>query len=316
MLPKPGSELHPSAKTTELIKIREGEAFMRPPTIPHRARSLGRRLLMTVALVAALTALNAIPAHAQTSADSSVTLTWTAPGDDGDVGRATTYDIRYRTVGISATDTTSWWNAATQVTGEPAPSTAGSTDSMRVRGLTPLTTYYFLLRAADEVANWSGYSNVAVKATGGDATPPAAIADLSVTGQTGTSLSLRWTAPGDDGNTGTATSYDIRYSTSAITAANWNSATQATGEPTPAAPGTVQTFSLTGLTGSRTYYVAIRTFDNAGNLSTLSNVVSGTTADTIAPAPVRDLSYGPVDAHAPAADLVLAAAETGQTGAF
>ncbi|HYJ32483.1 MAG TPA: fibronectin type III domain-containing protein [Candidatus Binatia bacterium] len=240
--------------------------------------------------VALLSVIQPAAAHAQTAADSTVLLNWTAPGDDGTVGRATTYDIRYRTVAIAGTDTTTWWNAATQVTGEPVPGTAGASDSMRVRGLSPLTTYYFMIRAADEVPNWSGYSNVAVRSTSGDATAPATIADLTVTGTTGTSVSVRWTAPGDDGTTGTAASYDVRYSTSAITSSNWSSALQATGEPAPAAAGTSQSFTISGLSGSRTYYVAIKTTDDAGNVSVLSNVVNGTTSDTVAPAPVRDLS--------------------------
>jgi len=162
-----------------------------------------------------------------------------------------------------------------------------------VRGLTPLTTYYFLLKVADEVPNWSGYSNFAVKATGGDGTAPATITDLAITGTTGTTLSLRWTAPGDDGTSGTATSYDIRYSASPITAGNWGSATPVTGEPAPTAGGTQQTFTVTGLTSGRTYYVAIRATDNGGNVSALSNVPSATTADTTPPAPVRDLSLDP-----------------------
>jgi hypothetical protein len=236
-------------------------------------------------------------ARAQTSADSSVVLLWTAPGDDGTVGRASAYDIRYRTTNISGTDTLSWWNAATQVTGEPAPGTSGATDSMRVRGLLPLTTYYFLIRAADEVPNWSGFSNLATKSTSGDNTAPAAITTLAVTGTTGNSIAVRWTSPGDDGTTGTAASYDIRYSTSAITSSNWGSATQATGEPAPAVAGTQQSFNITGLNGSQTYYVAIKTTDERGNVSLLSNVVSGTTLDTVPPAPVRDLSrydgFGP-----------------------
>ncbi|HEU4333428.1 MAG TPA: fibronectin type III domain-containing protein [Candidatus Eisenbacteria bacterium] len=262
--------------------------------IVDRARR--RTAALTPWILAALLALavgiagTPATANAQTSADSSVTLLWTAPGDDGTVGRATAYDIRYRTVTISGTDTLSWWNAATQATGEPVPGNSGATDSMRVRGLLPLTTYYFMIRAADEVPNWSGFSNVATKTTSGDNTAPSAVADLSVTGVTGTSISVRWTAPGDDGATGTASSYDIRYSTSAITSANWGSATQATGEPLPAASGTQQTFTLGGLAGSRTYYIAIRATDDRGNVSLLSNVVNGTTTDTQPPAAVRDLS--------------------------
>jgi hypothetical protein len=262
-------------------------------TARPRARS-GRRFALAIAIAAVMSVLVTAPASAQSSADSTIVLHWTAPGDDGNVGRATTYALRYRTVYVTGADTMSWWNAAVPVNGLPSPSTAGATDSMRVRALTPVTTYYFILRAADEAANWSGFSNIATATTGGDNVAPAAIADLTVTGQTGTTLVLRWTAPGDDGSSGTATSYDVRYSTSTITASNWNAATTAVGEPAPAAPGTTQTFTLAGLQGGRTYHVAIRTLDNGGNLSAISNVATGTTTDTIAPATVQDLSYGPV----------------------
>jgi len=105
------------------------------------------------------------------------TMVWTAPGDDGNVGRASQYDLRYSTLPIVGVDTLSWWNAATQVLGEPLPSPSGSQDSMRVLGLQPSTTYRFLLKAADEVPNWSGYSNLAVITTQ-DLVPPARVTDL------------------------------------------------------------------------------------------------------------------------------------------
>ena len=232
-------------------------------------------------------------AAAQTAADSTITLDWTASGDDGVVGTATSYDLRYRTVGVTGTDTLSWWNAATRVTGLPAPHASGTPDTMPVRGLTPLTTYYFVLRVADEVPNWSGFSNIAVRTTTGDLTAPAAVTDLAVTATTGTSMSVRWTAPGDDGTSGTAALYDIRYSTAPITSSNWGSATTVAGEPTPAVAGTQQTFTIVGLTPARLYYVAIRATDSSGNVGALSNVPSGTTTDTIAPAPVHDLSMDP-----------------------
>ncbi|RED56597.1 fibronectin type III domain-containing protein [Cohnella lupini] len=115
---------------------------------------------------------------------------------------------------------------------------------------------------------------------GGDTTAPSAITNLSAGTATSTSVPLSWTAPGDDGNTGTAAVYDIRYSTSTITSGNWSSAVQASGEPTPAAAGTSQSFTLTGLSANTTYYVAIRARDEAANESGLSNVASKTTAAT------------------------------------
>lgn len=87
--------------------------------------------------------------------DSSVNLKWTATGDDKDVGRATSYDMRYFHTWISTAN----WDSATQVTGEPAPSTAGQTDSITLTGLKKDSTYYFAVIAYDEAGNSSGISN-------------------------------------------------------------------------------------------------------------------------------------------------------------
>ena len=248
---------------------------------------------LAVLAVLAMLAATAAPARAAVNPDSSIVLQWTAPGDDGTTGRASVYDIRYRTTTVTGTDTTTWWNGASQVTGEPFPGNTGTTDSMRVNGLAPLTTYYFMVRTGDEVPNWSGFSNIAQKSTSGDVTAPAAISTLAIASVTTTALNLRWTCVGDDGTTGTATSYDIRYSTAAITAANFASATAAASEPVPLIAGTVQTFTLSGLTTGTLYYVAMKVTDERGNVSLISNVVSGTPADVVAPAAVRDLSLGP-----------------------
>src|SRR6185369_4794339 len=80
-----------------------------------------------------------------------------------------------------------------------------------------------------------------------DTTAPAAVANLAVSSTATSSATLTWTAPGDDGNSGTATSYDVRYSTSLITTANWASATQASGEPAPLVAGSAQSFTVNGL---------------------------------------------------------------------
>jgi len=99
-----------------------------------------------------------------TITDSSITLTWTSPGDDGTVGTVFLYDIRYSHVSVG-TDTNSWWYTADTVTGEPSPSSPGTKDSCQVIGLSSSTTYYFLIKTADEVPNWSGFSNVAYETT-------------------------------------------------------------------------------------------------------------------------------------------------------
>ncbi|MCP4650106.1 MAG: hypothetical protein GY853_08535 [PVC group bacterium] len=92
------------------------------------------------------------------SADGEIDLTWTAPGDDGTSGTASVYIIKYSTSDIT-NDTL--FNAASDVSGEPTPSVAGTSESMTVSSLTPGTTYYFAMKTQDEVPNTSGLSNSA-----------------------------------------------------------------------------------------------------------------------------------------------------------
>jgi len=111
--------------------------------------------------------------------------------------------------------------------------------------------------------------------------PPAAVTNLAVTVVTPTSVSLTWTAPGASGYMGTASSYDLRYSTNVLTEANWASASQATGAPVPSSAGTPETFTIDGLASGVTYWFGLKASNAANNLSPLSDVPSATT--TVAP---------------------------------
>ncbi|HEY6572927.1 MAG TPA: S8 family serine peptidase, partial [Candidatus Eisenbacteria bacterium] len=109
-----------------------------------------------------------------------------------------------------------------------------------------------------------------------DDTPPGAIADLTTSDPGSNSMRLAWTATGDDGNTGRATRYEIRYSSSPINDANFGSATLASsGDPLSA--GNAESKEITGLGFSTTYYFAIKAFDEFNNAGGLSNVATGTT---------------------------------------
>jgi hypothetical protein len=221
---------------------------------------------------------------------NSVTLRWTTPGDDSLSGTASQFDIRYSTSPITSAN----FAAATRFnTGVPAPAVPGTSQSVVVTGLSPSTTYYFAIKTADEVPNWAGVSNVVSKTTAAapDVVRPAALA-ISVPTLTDSTATLAWNATGDDSLSGTATTYDVRWSTSPITEANWASATQATGEPVPAIAGTAQTFVVRGLSRQVTYYFAAKISDEAGNVSALSNVPSATTPDTKPPAAITDLVVG------------------------
>lgn len=237
---------------------------------------------------------------------SSIQLSWTAPGDDGNTGTAASYDVRYVTPGIITNEN---WATATKVTGEPAPKAAGTLQTMTVSGLVVNTTYYFAIKTVDEASNESSFSSVTsnttnlfVSPTGGassssslststsstaptpspapptpDTTAPAAVTNLTAPNPGPSSIGLSWPAPGDDAYAGTATSYDVRYSTSTITESNWALATQATGEPAPKAGGVRQAMTIAGLAQETTYYFALKTSDEVPNTSSLSNVATAKT---------------------------------------
>jgi len=113
-----------------------------------------------------------------------------------------------------------------------------------------------------------------------DVCPPAKVTDLAVPLTGFHSVKLTWTDPGDDCNTGTASAYEIRFSSSAITESNYYSATVlVTGGPAGAnGTGDCAAEYTTNLACSTTYYFAITFTDAAGNRSPVSNSPSGTIA--------------------------------------
>lgn len=87
------------------------------------------------------------------------------------------------------------------------------------------------------------------------------------------SVTLRWTAVGDDSLSGTAAAYELRMSDSPITASSWSTATALSGLPVPLASGIPQQVTVRGLAQGDTVYFALRVRDDAGNWSGVSNLV-------------------------------------------
>lgn len=202
----------------------------------------------------------------------TLTLSWKAPGDNGDTGIATQYDLRYSEAPIT---TPLQWADATVVTNLPAPQTAGSAESFEVAGLSPDTDYYFALVTIDEAGNASDLSNLLhLRTAEPDQTPPGEIDSLEVTvPQIAASRAiLSWEAPGNDGDQGTATYYEVRYSTAPIDESNWEQAIPLDGAPTPLLANSAQSMEVVGLPTGIYYYVAIKTWDQDNNSSGISNV--------------------------------------------
>ncbi len=110
-----------------------------------------------------------------------------------------------------------------------------------------------------------------------DNVPPAQVTNLTVLFSGARSVMLEWAATGDDGMSGTATAYDVRYSTAPIDETNFPLAARVANPPKPAAPGVTQQFKVGGLAPLTTYYVALKVLDKVGNASALSNLATATT---------------------------------------
>jgi subtilisin family serine protease len=114
-----------------------------------------------------------------------------------------------------------------------------------------------------------------------DSIAPDPVTDLALAGEPSeNSVTLSWTASGDDGATGVAYLYDLRYASSQITEESWNSATAVFGEPLPQPAGTTEYLTVEGLRAGNTFYFALRVVDEMGHASELSNVLEAATAES------------------------------------
>jgi len=140
------------------IKIEAGDGYL-PDDIGtnHRQVTTGNFTVDNTSDTTAPAAITNLHAETRPKA-GAVYLTWTAPGDDADRGRATRYDVRF---GTSAITSDALFNAAAEASGEPVPGLAGSHQGFEVLGLEPYTTYHFAIKTADEANNWSALSNSA-----------------------------------------------------------------------------------------------------------------------------------------------------------
>ncbi len=120
---------------------------------------------------------------------------------------------------------------------------------------------------------------IKAKTTYEDLVSPNKITDFLPISKTPSSITLQWTAVGDDGFTGQASSYDIRYSTKSITTDNFGDVSIVGSIPQPADCGDgssrpTQSVTIEGLLANTVYYFAIRTIDDWGNSGDLSTTVS------------------------------------------
>ena len=111
--------------------------------------------------------------------------------------------------------------------------------------------------------------------------PDAISLDLLAAATTNSTITLNWTAVGDDGGSESqeaASSYDLRYSMLPILSeTDFKNANIVGGLQPPSDPGALETTIVKGLLSGVKYYFAIQVTDDYGNKSEISNTVSGTT---------------------------------------
>ena len=182
---------------------------------------------------------------ANTASSTEVDLSWAAP-----TGGSTP-------VGYNVYDGTSrGGESSTPVNSAPVTDTTFS-----VKGLSPDTTYYFVVTAVDAANKASGSSNEAFALTYSGPDPPDGLTANTVSS---TEVDLSWTAPSGD----LAVGYNVYDGTSP----GGESST-----PVNSASVTGTTFPVTGLSGGTTYYFEVTAVDAGGTASGFSTEASATT---------------------------------------
>ncbi|MGI9106424.1 MAG: S8 family serine peptidase [Pyrinomonadaceae bacterium] len=105
-----------------------------------------------------------------------------------------------------------------------------------------------------------------------DVAPPAPTSDFQIVSQNGRYLTLLWTGPGDDGNTGRASIYQLRFAAGDLSNDTQFNAATALNVGRPGAAGTQQSATVTIPYQHTSGFVGLRTIDNAGNASPISTV--------------------------------------------
>jgi len=177
---------------------------------------------------------------------STLTLTWNwAQGSSGNnTGIATGYEV-YRSDSLNGT-----YSIIAQIKPQ-------STKTFTDTNLTPLTTYYYKVKAIIDGVGSSDYSTAVGGTTTTDTTPPSVPTGLTVQTQNYTDVGLSWSASTDNVK---VTAYNI-YSNGTLVG------TSAT-----------NTFAVTGLSPGTTYALTVSAKDASGNESAQSTAVNVTMA--------------------------------------
>ncbi len=179
--------------TTFSYKISSWDGWLESDLSPAAsAFSINDNPLNDFSAPSSVSDLSCLPA----SRGGSLALSFSAPGDDGQVGRASHYEIKYATFSFP------WSSGYVWKSSRPVSGPYGQREDETVSGLMAYTTYYFKLKAYDAALNESGVSNEAICLCAIDTIAPSGISSFSVfdtPGDKGGRLTLSWQPSEDDG---------------------------------------------------------------------------------------------------------------------
>jgi Tol biopolymer transport system component/subtilisin family serine protease len=150
----------------------------------------------------------------------------------------------------------------------------------------------------------AGRALQSVSSTDADVTAPGPITNLSAQIQDPfPQYRLIWRATGDDGNVGRVTAYEVRFSSSSLTAANFDLATPLSG-PVPIDPGFTQSVTVRVPWRHPSGFIGVRGVDDAGNKGPISQVPIAVSVDVGDPYIMTETAAAPVSTGGTALGLI------------
>ncbi|MDF1565931.1 MAG: hypothetical protein P1V51_23045, partial [Deltaproteobacteria bacterium] len=217
-------------------------------------------------------------------ANTQITLNWSNPGD-GDLAEVM---ILRNTVAIADQPAEGTTYLQGNTLGTSTIQYVGAGTSTIATGLTNGQDYWFEVFSRDSNGNWAaGVATGPHQPSLVDSDAPCAAADLRVTTQTDTTITIAFVAPYEDctGTSGNPTAYMVRYGYEAISSGNWADALVFDDAYTPSVAATAtETITLTGLDSNTRYYVQVRAvddFSNVGPVASLLGVDTDKTQSTV-----------------------------------
>jgi len=199
---------------------------------------------------------------------SEISLTWNAATDNVSASSNIVYLIYMSTT------------AGGENFAIPSFTTSSGATSFTVTGLSPNTTYYFVVRAKDEAGNIDSNTveKSAITLSPPDTTAPTFGGLVTATALSSSEISLSWNSATDNV---TASSNIIYLIYMSATSGGQNFSIP----PISAVSGTTSKTIIYGLASSTTYYFVVRAMDEAGNIDSNTIEKSATTksSDTTAP---------------------------------